>query len=218
MQRSSTPSTGIAESEAWTSKAQLGFNFYCTQPQTLILTAGEFAAEIEITAAEDHWQDMQSPANKLGNPTNQKHLASWKGVTSIQLQPKGDADITEVLFAQFKWVVPGETSALAVIHGHRMETPLGSFETTRRRSAVGLSTVRRRTGEVRFQCDVVRFFVGLDRGLIRGGIVIGESARRLPRADAWQRPSPRRGPSFSCSSPPAVGPAYSRRGCSSSRC
>ena len=90
--------------------AQLGFKFYCTQPQTLILTAGSFETEIEITAAEDSWRDMLLPANKLINPTNQKHLASWKSVTAIHLKPKAGADITKVLFAQFKWVVSGESS------------------------------------------------------------------------------------------------------------
>ena len=43
-------------------------------------------------------------ANKLINPTNQKHLASWKGVISIQLKPKAGADITKVLFAHFQWL------------------------------------------------------------------------------------------------------------------
>jgi hypothetical protein len=92
-------------------KAQLGFKFYCTQPQTLILTAGDFATEIEVTAAEDRWQDMQIPANKLINAANQQHIASWKGVAAIQLKPKADADITKVLFAKFKWVLPDTTAA-----------------------------------------------------------------------------------------------------------
>ncbi|MEI6236213.1 MAG: hypothetical protein WCT04_24420 [Planctomycetota bacterium] len=47
---------------------------------------------------------MHIPANNLINPTNQKRLTSWKGVTAIHLKPKADADITKVLFAQFKWV------------------------------------------------------------------------------------------------------------------
>ena len=77
----------------------------------MILTAGDFSAEIEITAAEDRWQDMLIPANKLINATNQKRLASWKGVTAIHLKPKGDTDITKVLFAQFKWVLPAAPEA-----------------------------------------------------------------------------------------------------------
>ncbi|MEI6235142.1 MAG: hypothetical protein WCT04_18955, partial [Planctomycetota bacterium] len=105
-----TELTAKPEWKATSPKSQLGFKFYCTQPQTLILTTGDFATEIEVTAAEDRWQDMLIPANRLTNPTNQKQLASWKGVTAIRLKAKGDADITKVLFAQFKWVVPGETS------------------------------------------------------------------------------------------------------------
>ena len=99
------------EWKATSPKAQLGFKFYCTQPQTLILTAGDFSTAIEITAAEDRWQEMTIPANKLLNPANQKRLASWKGVTAVHLKPKADADITKVLLAKFKWVVPSEAEA-----------------------------------------------------------------------------------------------------------
>ena len=99
------------EWKAASPKAQLGFKFYCTQPQTLILTAGDFSTAIQITAAEDRWQEMTIPANKLLNPANQKRLASWKGVTAVHLKPKADADITKVLLAKFKWVVPSEAEA-----------------------------------------------------------------------------------------------------------
>ncbi len=107
----STELTTKPEWKATSPKAQLGFKFYCTQPQTLILTAGDFATEIEITAAEDHWQEMLISANKLINPANQQRLASWKGVTAIHLKPRADADITKVLFAQFKWVLPAAPEA-----------------------------------------------------------------------------------------------------------
>jgi hypothetical protein len=107
----STELTTKPEWAADSQKSQLRFKFYCTQPQTLLITAGTFETEIEITAADDHWQDMQLPANKLINPNSKERLASWKGVTAIQLKPKSDADITKVLFAQFEWVRPGETSS-----------------------------------------------------------------------------------------------------------
>ncbi|MEI6236283.1 MAG: hypothetical protein WCT04_24770, partial [Planctomycetota bacterium] len=99
-----TELTAKPEWKATSPKAQLAFRFYCTQPQTLILIAGDFSTEIEITAAEDRWQEMLLPANKFVNSANQKQLASWKGVTTIRLKPKADADITKVLFARFKWV------------------------------------------------------------------------------------------------------------------
>ena len=54
---------------------------------------------------------MQIPASKLLNPTNQKRLASWKGVTAIQLKAKTYADITKVLFAQFKWLILDQPAA-----------------------------------------------------------------------------------------------------------
>jgi dienelactone hydrolase len=101
-----TELTTRPEWKAVSPKAQLSFKFYCTQPQTLILTADDFATEIEITAAEDRWQDLQISENTLLNPSTRKCLASWKGVSAIHLKPKADADITKVLFAQFKWVVP----------------------------------------------------------------------------------------------------------------
>ena len=106
-----TDLTTKPEWKATSPKAQLGFKFYCTQPQTLILTAGDFATEIEITAAEDRWQDIQIPASKLLNPNHQKHFASWKGVNAIQLKAKTDTDITKVLFAQFKWLILDQPAA-----------------------------------------------------------------------------------------------------------
>jgi len=103
-----TDLTGKPEWRTASPVARLGFKFYCTQPQVLILSAGDFEAEIEITAAEDHWQEMLVPADRLVSPLNQKRLAHWKQVAGFQLRPKGDADITKVLFAQFGWVLPGE--------------------------------------------------------------------------------------------------------------
>ena len=91
-------------------QGQLGFQFYCTQPQTLIFTAGDYAGEIEITASDD-WQEMILPANKLVSRTNRKPMADWKEVRTIRLQPKVDADITKVVFAQFKWVTSDDPAS-----------------------------------------------------------------------------------------------------------
>ncbi len=107
----STELTTKPESKATSPEAQLRFKFYCTQPQTLILTAGDFATEIEISAAADRWQEMLLPANKLLSPTHQKRLASWMGVAAIQRTPGAEADITTVLFAKFDSVLPGDGAA-----------------------------------------------------------------------------------------------------------
>jgi hypothetical protein len=83
---------------------QLGFKFYCTEPQTLILTAADHnTAEIEITASDD-WQDMVVPAAKLINRFNKQPMKEWSAVGKIAFAPKPGSDITKVIFAEFKWV------------------------------------------------------------------------------------------------------------------
>lgn len=72
-------SAEIASDSKWRapSKGKLGFKFYCTQPQTLILTAGDYRGEIEITASDD-WQELVIPAKNLISGTNKKSMADWK--------------------------------------------------------------------------------------------------------------------------------------------
>jgi hypothetical protein len=81
----------------------LSFKFYCTEPQTLIFTAGDYSGEIQITAS-DEWQEMVIAKETLLN-RKKAALPSWENVGSIHFKPKAGADITKVLFAQFKWQV-----------------------------------------------------------------------------------------------------------------
>ena len=90
--------------------AQLGFKFYCTEPQRLIFSTGDYDAEIEITAS-DNWQEMVLPTNKFINRINQHRLASWKDVAALHLEPKAGSDITKVVLAQFRWVISGKPTA-----------------------------------------------------------------------------------------------------------
>ena len=84
---------------------QLGFTFYCTEPQTLILTAGDHHnGEVEITAS-DEWQEMLVNANNLTNRHNQQAMQDWSKVGKIRFTPKQGSDITKVVFAEFRWVV-----------------------------------------------------------------------------------------------------------------
>ena len=84
---------------------QLGLKFYCTEPQTVILTAGNYyTAEIEITAS-DEWQDMVIAADRLVNRLNQQPMKDWSSVGRIHFQPKPGSDLTKVIFAEFRWVV-----------------------------------------------------------------------------------------------------------------
>lgn len=84
--------------------ARLGFKFYCTQPQTLILTANSYdSGEIEITASDD-WQEMVIPAAKLVNRFSKQPMTDWTKVGKIQFTSKAGSDITKVIFAEFKWV------------------------------------------------------------------------------------------------------------------
>lgn len=82
--------------------ADLEFMFYCTQPQSLILsTSTRHASDIEITASND-WQSMTLNPGLLTNVHGTK-LKDWSEVGTIRLKPKPGADITKVIFANFKW-------------------------------------------------------------------------------------------------------------------
>jgi hypothetical protein len=82
--------------------ASLEFMFYCTQPQNILLnTDSRHTTSIEITASND-WQTMVIHPNELGNAHGAK-LDDWSKVGKIELRPKPGADITKVVFANFKW-------------------------------------------------------------------------------------------------------------------
>jgi dienelactone hydrolase len=84
--------------------AQLRFKFYCTEPQTLVLSTNNYySAEIEVTAS-DNWQEITLPAERLRNRFNQQFMKSWVEMGGIQLLPKAGSDLTKVIFAEFKWV------------------------------------------------------------------------------------------------------------------
>ena len=84
---------------------QLSFKFFCTEPQTLRLTTGNYnEVEIPITAS-DNWQEMTIHANKLTNRFDKRTMKDWSEVNSIQFMPKPGSDITKVIFAEFKWEV-----------------------------------------------------------------------------------------------------------------
>ena len=82
--------------------ANLEFMFYCTQPQSLTLSTNtRHASDIEITASND-WQSMSLTPGLLTNAHGIK-LKGWSEVGTISLKPKPGADITKVVFANFKW-------------------------------------------------------------------------------------------------------------------
>jgi len=84
--------------------SQLAFKFYCTEPQTVILTGGNYYhADIEITAS-DQWQEMVVAAERLTNRFNQQPLKDWSSVGRIHFLAKPGSDLTRVIFAEFKWV------------------------------------------------------------------------------------------------------------------
>ena len=82
--------------------ANLEFMFYCTQPQSLTLSTNtRHAFDIEITASNE-WQSMTLSPGLLTNVHGAK-LKDWSEVGTISLKPKPGADITKVVFANFKW-------------------------------------------------------------------------------------------------------------------
>ena len=90
--------------------AWLSFKFYCTEPQTVVLTAGDHhVVELEITAS-DEWQEMTIAPERLIHPVNQKPLPDWSSVGKLHFQPKPGSDLTKVLFAEFKWVKHNQES------------------------------------------------------------------------------------------------------------
>ena len=86
-------------------QGQLGFKFYCTQPVTLILTVDNYyECELEIPAS-DQWQDMVVNADRLIFRFDKKPMKKgWEKAESLHIKPKPGSDITQVIFAQLRWV------------------------------------------------------------------------------------------------------------------
>lgn len=85
--------------------SQLTFKFYCTEPQTVVLTADDHnSVEIEITAS-DAWQEMTIAPKRLINRFSQKPMADWSKVGKLHFLPKSGSDLTKVLFADFTWAI-----------------------------------------------------------------------------------------------------------------
>ena len=84
--------------------AQLAFKFYCTEPQILILSTGNYhKCELKV-GASDNWQEMVVPAEKLINNFNHQPMKNWSGIGGIRFMPKTGSDITKVIFSGFRWV------------------------------------------------------------------------------------------------------------------
>jgi hypothetical protein len=85
--------------------ADLIFMFYCTQPQTLVLSAnGRFTTDIQMTAS-DEWQSMTLKASKLMHPAGFA-MGDWSEVNNLGIKPKHGSDITKVVLANFEWKAP----------------------------------------------------------------------------------------------------------------
>lgn len=85
-------------------KAALAFQFYCTEPQKLVLIAnGQYRMNLDITAS-DQWQSTTIPAAKLVNVKFNQPMPDWASVTELAIKPQPGSDITKVIFARLKWV------------------------------------------------------------------------------------------------------------------
>lgn len=83
--------------------SDLTFRFYCTEPQSIILAADQhYNTPLEITAS-DKWQQMTLPAARLVHSLSGQPLKHWTQIGSLELRPGKGADITRVIFADFKW-------------------------------------------------------------------------------------------------------------------
>lgn len=86
--------------------AELAFKFYCTQPQDVQLVVNrQYQQTLKITASNE-WQTMRLPANGLIHLQHEQPMASWAMVKSLAIKPVAGSDITQVIFADFEWVVP----------------------------------------------------------------------------------------------------------------
>ena len=71
---------------------------------TLKFVAGNYyEGELKITASDD-WQEMVIRADQLFNRFNKQPMKNWDDVGKIHFKPKEGADITKVIFSEFKWV------------------------------------------------------------------------------------------------------------------
>lgn len=83
--------------------AELHFQFYCTQPQTIELKTGNrCVATVEITASDD-WQELSLPAGKFTSTHNKQPMQSYDGMKSLKIMPVKGADLTKIIFANFQW-------------------------------------------------------------------------------------------------------------------
>ena len=86
----------------------LGFSFYCTEPQTILLSAdphNRLMVELEIPAS-DTWQEMVVPAARLARTDTAPPMKDWSAAGMLRLLPKPGSDLTKILFANFRWVGP----------------------------------------------------------------------------------------------------------------
>ncbi|MFM8497031.1 MAG: hypothetical protein ACKOEM_16150, partial [Planctomycetia bacterium] len=90
--------------------AALAFGFYCTEPQSILLSVDphdRIVAELEIPAS-DIWQEMVLPADLLIHRETRQPLKDWADIGMLRLKPKAGSDLTKVLFANFRWIRPGQ--------------------------------------------------------------------------------------------------------------
>ena len=88
--------------------AALAFSFYCTEPQTILLSAdphNRLVVELEIPAS-DTWQEMVVPAERLARTDTAPPMKDWSAAGMLRLLPKPGSDLTKILFADFRWVGP----------------------------------------------------------------------------------------------------------------
>ena len=84
--------------------SDLAFRFYCTEPQSIQFTAAEhYNTPLEITAS-DHWQEMVIPASRLRHSLSGGLMKTWSDVGCLEIKPGKGADLTRVIFADFRWV------------------------------------------------------------------------------------------------------------------
>ncbi len=93
---------------AWKAKpdSALSIRFLCSEPQKLFLSANDqFDKTLEMQPSNT-WQTVVIPAKNLLNRRTTQPMSDWSKTSDLLIMPAlgSNADISKVIFAEFKWV------------------------------------------------------------------------------------------------------------------
>ena len=88
--------------------SDLRLKFYCTEPQSFVISANDQYQGSLSVPASDEWQEMIVPASRLLNKGNEP-MRDWSGIRKIGFKAAKGSEIFKVIFAEFTWL-PARTN------------------------------------------------------------------------------------------------------------